>query len=95
MKSHDRQSYDRNMAPVKASVLFCAVIVLFLQTVAADTPANCTYEDIVGKWTFGIGKGGFDNSLKCDDVGKCRDRCLRRPAGVLNLSLLAVLPLTA
>ncbi len=33
----------------------------------ADTPANCSYGAVKGKWTFYIGQGGHDNLLKCDD----------------------------
>lgn len=43
---------------------------LFLQLflcsdVRADTPANCTYEDVRGTWLFSIGKGGNDNTINC------------------------------
>ncbi|KAH3818718.1 dipeptidyl peptidase 1-like isoform X2 [Dreissena polymorpha] len=37
--------------------------------VAADTPANCTYQDIVGQWTFQIGESGHDRSLNCTNFG--------------------------
>lgn len=33
--------------------------------VRADTPANCTYEDIRGSWLFSVGKGGNDNTINC------------------------------
>lgn len=46
------------------------VSLLFLQLflcsdVQADTPANCTYEDVRGTWLFSIGKGGNDNTINC------------------------------
>lgn len=46
------------------------VSLLFLQLflcsdVRADTPANCTYEDVRGTWLFSIGKGGNDNTINC------------------------------
>lgn len=31
----------------------------------ADTPANCTYEDVVGEWVFSVGSGLHDNTLNC------------------------------
>ncbi|XP_060581353.1 dipeptidyl peptidase 1-like isoform X2 [Ruditapes philippinarum] len=36
-----------------------------LVCVLADTPANCTYEDVKGKWVFQIGKMGHDNTINC------------------------------
>lgn len=38
---------------------------VFVLTIRADTPANCTYEDILGSWTFHVGPGGNDNSVNC------------------------------
>ena len=35
----------------------------------ADTPANCTYEDVKGEWTFSIGEGGHDRTLNCSNFG--------------------------
>lgn len=42
-----------------------AAFLLLLPYIRADTPANCTYEDIRGKWTFFVGVEGHDNSLDC------------------------------
>ena len=36
-----------------------------LQSVLGDTPANCTYEDVEGKWVMHVGPTGYDNSLDC------------------------------
>jgi cathepsin C len=33
--------------------------------VAADTPANCTYEDILGTWTFFETERSGDQSIDC------------------------------
>ncbi|KAF6720914.1 Dipeptidyl peptidase 1 [Oryzias melastigma] len=30
-----------------------------------DTPANCTYEDLLGTWVFQVSKGGHDQSVNC------------------------------
>lgn len=46
-------------------VLSALVIAVLLPFVLSDTPANCTYEDIKGTWTFHIGPGGHDNTLDC------------------------------
>ena len=42
---------------VAASVVVCCY---------GDTPANCSYVSVLGKWTFYIGEGGHDNSLDCE-----------------------------
>ncbi|XP_053168552.1 dipeptidyl peptidase 1 [Hemicordylus capensis] len=41
------------------------------QLCLADTPANCTFEDLVGTWVFQVGKGyGLPNrNINCSDVG--------------------------
>lgn len=40
-----------------------------LTAVLADTPANCTYEDVQGRWRFQIGSRGHDNTISCATVG--------------------------
>ena len=37
---------------------FCAVI-------NADTPVNCTAEDVRGSWLFLVGQGGYNNTINC------------------------------
>lgn len=48
---------------------FATAVCLFLLSsciaVSADTPANCTYEEIRGTWLFSIGEGGQDNDINC------------------------------
>ncbi|XP_077983802.1 dipeptidyl peptidase 1-like isoform X2 [Glandiceps talaboti] len=46
------------------SVYVCACLVL-LPIVLADTPGNCTYDDVAGYWQFSLGESGYDNSLNC------------------------------
>lgn len=50
------------------------VSALLLPFAASDTPANCTYEDIRGTWTFYVGEGGHDNSLDCSGSWKVQDK---------------------
>jgi len=61
-----------NALIVTVGVLFLPL--LQISHVSADTPANCTYEDVVGKWTFSVGKGNNDRTVNCS-------------ASVLNSSL--------
>ena len=53
-----------------ASLTATAVCVFLLSScilVNADTPANCTYEEITGTWLFSIGEGGHDNTIDCSE----------------------------
>ncbi|XP_077197524.1 dipeptidyl peptidase 1 [Paroedura picta] len=49
-----------------------ALLLLGLRQAAADTPANCTFEDLEGTWLFqvGSGRGAPDSSLDCARVGR-------------------------
>ena len=53
------------MEAVRIVAVFC-----LMALVAADTPANCSYEDVEGKWVFSIGEGGFDRTLNCSSFGR-------------------------
>ena len=44
------------------------LLALSLPAALADTPANCSYEEIVGTWLFHIGEKGFDNTVHCLDT---------------------------
>ncbi|XP_028414306.1 dipeptidyl peptidase 1-like [Dendronephthya gigantea] len=46
------------------------VFATFFTTIRADTPANCTFEDVQGTWTFYIGENGHDNTLNCNTSWK-------------------------
>ena len=63
-------------------VIFASVLVPAL----SDTPANCTFEDIQGKWVFSIGSGGNDRSVSCNNFTG-----LLRNALVLDSTVMASL----
>lgn len=44
----------------KFLVLLCGLV-----SVLADTPANCTYGEVEGKWVFQIGQMDYDSSVNC------------------------------
>ncbi|GFY38193.1 dipeptidyl peptidase 1 [Trichonephila inaurata madagascariensis] len=44
-----------------------AVLGVLLGFAAADTPANCTYEDIRGVWAFYEGERSGNNSIECSN----------------------------
>lgn len=41
-----------------------------LGTVHGDTPANCTYPDLLGTWVFQVGPGGSQREVNCSVMGK-------------------------
>ena len=52
------------------SMLLCFLFASFvLCTVDADTPANCSYEDIRGTWIFHVGSLKYDKTVQCTSVG--------------------------
>ncbi|KAL5018529.1 hypothetical protein ScPMuIL_004251 [Solemya velum] len=44
-----------------------AVCLTVIVGVSGDTPANCSYEQILGTWEFKLGPGGNNNTLNCTD----------------------------
>lgn len=46
------------------SVLLC-VLLVWVEAGQADTPANCTYEDLLGTWVFQVSKGGQEKTINC------------------------------
>ncbi|XP_069141870.1 dipeptidyl peptidase 1-like [Argopecten irradians] len=47
------------------SMWFLLFFTIWLGTANADTPANCTYDDIRGTWMFQIGQADSTNKLDC------------------------------
>ncbi|XP_071352792.1 dipeptidyl peptidase 1 [Trachinotus anak] len=45
-------------------VLVC-VFLLWAEGSWGDTPANCTYEELVGTWVLQVSKGGHDRTIDC------------------------------
>lgn len=41
-------------------------------TVRSDTPANCTYPDLLGTWVFQVGPRRPRSDLNCSVMGKPR-----------------------
>ncbi|KAL2096253.1 hypothetical protein ACEWY4_008401 [Coilia grayii] len=50
------------------SLLLC-VLALCAAGARGDTPANCSFEDLVGTWVFQVSEGGKDRSVNCSDMG--------------------------
>lgn len=53
-----------------------ALLCLFLFLIEdswGDTPANCTYEDLLGTWVLQMSKGGHDRSINCSAESKFLD----------------------
>ncbi|TKS81148.1 Dipeptidyl peptidase 1 [Collichthys lucidus] len=47
-----------------SGVLVC-VLLLLVEGSWGDTPANCTYEELLGTWVFQVSKGGQDKTIDC------------------------------
>ncbi|XP_078588019.1 dipeptidyl peptidase 1-like isoform X1 [Branchiostoma floridae x Branchiostoma japonicum] len=45
------------------------VLAVLVPLIVADTPANCTYADMLGTWMFSMSQGGNDRTLDCTDPG--------------------------
>ncbi|XP_046575275.1 dipeptidyl peptidase 1-like [Haliotis rubra] len=45
--------------------LSVVVVLSILVAVYADTPANCTYEDVRGTWVFSVGYRGYNRTVDC------------------------------
>ncbi|XP_036993514.2 dipeptidyl peptidase 1 isoform X2 [Artibeus jamaicensis] len=58
------------MGPWPRSQL-AAVLLLLCGTGTAhgDTPANCTYPDLLGTWVFQVGRGGSQRDVNCSVMG--------------------------
>jgi cathepsin C len=53
---------------LKALLLLPLCVLFSLSSVRADTPANCTYEDIVGSWTFQLSAGNKHRDVNCNQT---------------------------
>jgi len=53
--------------PKLASILL--LLVTFQNGVKGDTPANCTHDDLVGKWKFYLSSGGHSKDIDCSNPG--------------------------
>jgi cathepsin C len=50
-------------------LVFALLVAACHSGVRADTPANCTYEELRGQWTFYVGEGGHTNKIDCSKMG--------------------------
>lgn len=59
------------MGPWLGSLLSALLLLLYVAgTAHCDTPANCTYPDLLGTWIFHVGPGGSQRDVNCSVMGK-------------------------
>ncbi|KAF6102885.1 cathepsin C [Phyllostomus discolor] len=57
------------MGPWPRSQLAAALLLLCgIGTAHGDTPANCTYPDLLGTWVFQVGRGGSQRDVNCSSA---------------------------
>lgn len=54
---------------MRLSGAFVCMLLLWAEGSRGDTPANCTYEELVGTWVFQVSKGGHDKTVNCSAEG--------------------------
>ncbi|KAM5319906.1 dipeptidyl peptidase 1 isoform 1-T1 [Glossophaga mutica] len=58
------------MGPWPRSRLAAVLLLLCgMGTAHCDTPANCTYPDLLGTWVFQVGRGGSQRDVNCSVMG--------------------------
>ncbi|XP_060016178.1 dipeptidyl peptidase 1 isoform X2 [Lagenorhynchus albirostris] len=58
------------MGPWSGSPLAALLLLLFsASNVHCDTPANCTYPDLLGTWVFHVGHSGSQREVNCSVMG--------------------------
>lgn len=62
--------------------VFLLVSCYFFATTWADTPANCTHDDLLGTWNFYFSEGGHDKTLDCSNPGMYMILCLAEQIGL-------------
>ena len=60
-----------SMGPWPGSPLAALLLLLIrASNVHCDTPANCTYPDLLGTWVFQVGRSGSQREVNCSVMGK-------------------------
>ena len=50
--------------------VFVCALLLWAGGSRGDTPANCTYEELLGTWVFRVSGGGHDRTVNCSAEGE-------------------------
>nr|XP_057936452.1 dipeptidyl peptidase 1 [Doryrhamphus excisus] len=50
---------------MKLNGVLACLLLIWTDVCWGDTPANCTYEDLMGTWVFQVSKGGHDKNINC------------------------------
>merc|ERR1711881_390636 len=52
-----------------ADIVFLVFLFILNGSVNGDTPANCTHDNLIGKWKFYFSSGGHDKHIDCLNPG--------------------------
>ncbi|XP_006013218.1 dipeptidyl peptidase 1 [Latimeria chalumnae] len=58
----------------KLELVVLLVCLFGVSSSLCDTPANCSYEDLVGSWVFQVGKGGQGRNINCSQMGPVQNK---------------------
>ncbi|XP_015197206.2 dipeptidyl peptidase 1 [Lepisosteus oculatus] len=54
---------------MKLKLALLCIFAFGVRSSLCDTPANCSYEDLVGTWIFQVSTGGQDKAINCTNMG--------------------------
>ncbi|KAI5946657.1 Dipeptidyl peptidase 1 [Manis javanica] len=57
------------MGPRRRGLVVALLLLCWVGTAYCDTPANCTYPELLGTWVFQVGRSGSQRDVNCTATG--------------------------
>ncbi|XP_036780589.2 dipeptidyl peptidase 1 isoform X3 [Manis pentadactyla] len=57
------------MGPRRRGLVAALLLLCWVGTAYCDTPANCTYPELLGTWVFQVGRSGSQRDVNCTAMG--------------------------